>query len=828
MLANNNRAIITRMAKSSLAGNKRKTFMLMIAILLASFMLFSILTVGGTYFRMQQVQNLRLQGADYDAYIYGGFTNEQQSVCETNTDIEKIGIEAMAGWAEKTAADDTLHTSFFWADDTMWKEMKRPAMDWVKGRYPTKDDEVMATKEALKDCGMEDLGIGDSFEITYGDKLGSHTKRFTITGMWGGYGDKSIFYISKSFLQQSGFQLSDYGRGFLYLKFKDALVSQKTQDQLTASLDLGQKQRLLFTSETAQSIPLLLGMAGLILITCLSAYLLVYNILYLSVSGNIRYYGLLQTVGMTGRQINRLIKKQMLFTGAVGMAAGFLLGAAASFFLIPTIVRTLGIRQTDIEIAFHPLILLASILLVGATVLIGRRKPARIAAGISPVEALGYRGLDGKVRARRTGKGRIVWRMAKDQLRKDKKKTFVVVLSLAATLSVFLCLTVLIQSHGPRTIVSNYMNTDLLIQNDTMWKEDPGQWQQIMDDDFLSQLPSAGISQTHPMLNAAVAVPWEPEFSDLWMKKTYDMWMEQSYEDVKEDYKEHPETYYSYLTGIDRAEFAYLNGTLDEPVDEKAFLEGRAAILYRNDLEFDRKELDGKQVSCFLLGQEENTYSFDISGMTDDTYYAMPGLAPTIIVSDAFFKTIVKEPLISKLAVQYQKEYDENTEAQIKRAMTTSPNRKAFSYDSKLEAMKQVEKAQNNMMGIGVGITVLLALIGIMNYINTVCGNIQNRQVELAVMESVGMTDRQTRKMLVREGLLYAGLSLLLTGTAGLGITYFIYQSMNYMGIPFMIPAVPVLLMVLVVGAICIAVPLTAYRLLAGKRSVVERIRGNE
>ena len=135
---------------------------------------------------------------------------------------------------------------------------------------------------------------------------------------------------------------------------------------------------------------------------------------------------------------------------------------------------------------------------------------------------------------------------------------------------------------------------------------------------------------------------------------------------------------------------------------------------------------------------------------------------------------------------------DRNTEAQIKRAMTTSPNRKAFSYDSKLEAMKQVEKAQNNMMGIGVGITVLLALIGIMNYINTVCGNIQNRQVELAVMESVGMTDRQTRKMLVREGLLYAGLSLLLTGTAGLGITYFIYQSMNYMGIPFMIPAVPV------------------------------------
>ncbi|MDE8732242.1 FtsX-like permease family protein [Eubacteriales bacterium DFI.9.88] len=828
MLANNNRGIITRMAKSSLAGNKRKNGMLIIAISLASFMLFSILTVGGTYFRMQQIQEIRMQGADFDAYIYGGFTDEQKSVCEANTDIEKIGVEAMAAWAEKTAADDTLHTAFLWADDTMWKEMKRPAMEWVKGRYPTKDNEVMATKEALKDCGLQNLGIGDSFEITYGDKLGSHTKRFTITGMWGGYGDKRIFYVSKSFFQKSGFQLSDYGRGFLYLKFQSSLVSQKTQDQLKSSLDLGQKQRLIFTAETAWSIQLLLGMAGLILITCLSAYLLVYNILSLSVSGNIRYYGLLRTVGMTGRQINGLIRKQMLFTGAIGMAGGFLLGAAASFFLIPAVVKTLGIRQTDIQIVFHPLILLAAVLLVGATVFIGSRKPARIAAEITPMEALGYRGLSGKTKARRTGKGQIVWRMAKDQLFKDKKKTFVVVLSLAAALSVFLCLATLIASHGPRTIVSNYMDADLLIKNDTIWKEDQGQWKQLMDDDFLSQLPAGEISQTHKMLNAAIAVPWEPDFSDGWMKQTYDMWMEESYENVREDYKLHPETYYSYLTGIDQVEFEYLNSTLDEPVDEKAFLEGKTCILFRNDLDFNQKELREKQVSCFLLDQREKSCSFDIAGLTDDTYYAMPGLGPTIIISDGYFKRIVDKPLISKLTIQYQQEYDENTEEQIKKAMNTSPKRKDFSYDSKLEEMKQVEKAQNNMMGIGMGITVLLALIGIMNYINTVCGSIQNRQVELAVMESVGMTDRQTKKMLVREGVLYAVLSLMLTGTAGLGITYLIYQSMNYIGIAFSIPVIPVLIMIVVIGAICIAVPLIAYRHLSGNHSVVERIRGNE
>ncbi|MDE8735388.1 ABC transporter permease, partial [Eubacteriales bacterium DFI.9.88] len=100
-------------------------------------------------------------------------------------------------------------------------------------------------------------------------------------------------------------------------------------------------------------------------------------------------------------------------------------------------------------------------------------------------------------------------------------------------------------------------------------------------DDFLSQLPAGEISQTHKMLNAAIAVPWEPDYSDGWMKQTYDMWMEESYENVREDYKLHPESYYSYLTGIDQVEFEYLNSTLDEPVDEKAFLEGKTCILFR-------------------------------------------------------------------------------------------------------------------------------------------------------------------------------------------------------------------------------------------------------
>ena len=71
-----------------------------------------------------------------------------------------------------------------------------------------------------------------------------------------------------------------------------------------------------------------------------------------------------------------------------------------------------------------------------------------MAEAISPIEALGYRPSGGRKSSRKTAKGKLLWRMALEQLKKDKKKSVVITLSLAAGLSVFLCLITLIQSQG--------------------------------------------------------------------------------------------------------------------------------------------------------------------------------------------------------------------------------------------------------------------------------------------------------------------------------------------------------------------------------------------
>ena len=70
MLKNPNNAVVKRMAHHSLKTGKRRTVTLFLAIFLSAFMIFTIFTVGVTYFKLQKIQNIRLSGAEFDAIMY--------------------------------------------------------------------------------------------------------------------------------------------------------------------------------------------------------------------------------------------------------------------------------------------------------------------------------------------------------------------------------------------------------------------------------------------------------------------------------------------------------------------------------------------------------------------------------------------------------------------------------------------------------------------------------------------------------------------------------------------------------------------------------------
>ena len=324
-----------------------------------------------------------------------------------------------------------------------------------------------------------------------------------------------------------------------------------------------------------------------------------------------------------------------------------------------------------------------------------------------------------------------------------------------------------------------------------------------------------------------ITVPWEADFAETWMREMYATWMEYPYEEAIDEYKLHPEKFYSYIVGIDEKMLEELNENLEKPVDKKAFTDGEICVIYRNDMELSEKEIEGKQITFHLKDQEaQESHTLPIAALTDDRYYSpLNGLAATVIVSSGYLHRLESKPYRQKLEITFDEEYDKATESRVLEAVEESPYYSDIDISSKIDSMENIKESQGRMMEFGVGIVIILALIGIMNYVNTVSSNIQNRLGELAVLESIGMTKNQMKKMLVREGLLFAGISLVLSSTLGVGATYVIYQSVNYLGVGFYFPFLPVLGVYLLVIVVCIAIPLILYHYIVRGKSSIERLR---
>ena len=838
MLKNNNQPVIKRIAKTNLKSNFRRSITMILAVLLSSFLLFSVFTVGLTYLKMNKLQNIRLNGADFDAVLYG-VTEEQQTILDNDENVKQFGILTVAGAVRETETDKTPGVGLLYADAVLWDDMMSPTRTFLQGKYPTNENEIMVTEEALKKCGFENKKTGDEITFVYEIKEKRQEKTFQISGIWGGFGIVDNFFVSKAFCEQEG--IEELYNSRCDISFEKRWMSEEEQQAFIDKMELGKSQRLFYVYEFGNAAEIFWGIAGIVVVTCLSAYLLIYNIMYLSVAGNIRYYGLLQTIGMTGKQIRSLIKKQMIWIGGIGISLGLFLGFFVSFSLIPVAIESLGMKQEQtgqVQVVFHPAVFLLTILLTGFSVWYAARKPIRLAESSSPIEALGYRPVSGIRKGHTTKKGNLIRRMAVEQLTRNKKKTVVTMLSLSASLSVFVCLMILLHTQSAREYVYNFRGLDMVVANDTIQnvvveQDEEGKKQlqgvkQILNQEILDKIKKTdGVSAVFPVSCVSTVIPWEPEVSDVWMREFYETWMDIPYENDLEEYKNHPENFASALIGITEEDFRALNQELKAPVDETSFLNGETCILYRNGLfDLDEKKMIGKNILCGEYENPENTRSFEIVALTDiNDYTALLGYPPTMIVIDKAVSSFAKEPIIFKVGIQYEKEFDERAEAAVENILRKSPNASDFSWESKIRQAEIVEKAQGHMAEIGFGIVAILAVIGIMNYINTSVGNIQSRRKEISIMESVGMSEHQVRKMLVWEGIFYTGGVMLLTLTAGLGITYAIYQSVNYMGAAFWFPMVPFFIACILLLTVCIAVPLLAYKQMEKSGSLVERIR---
>lgn len=824
MLKNNNNAIIKTLAKKSLRNNRKKYGILFFTIILSSFLIFSIFTIGITYLDLSRLQNIRFNGADYDSVVINGFDSKQKEYLDNNENVQSVGIQTYSGYIKSSNFDDTVDVGLLWCDDVFWQKQSAPARTMLKGHYPQKENELMVTREGLKKCGNEILDVGDSLTLTYEVNTGIYEKEFVISGIWDGFGDKSIFYVSKDFYNNSGYSL--YYDGILHIKYQQNYFTNKVIQEVETGLDLNDRQVFQTTSLAENSFKILLGTLGLGLIVGLSAYLLIYNILYLSIYEKVRYYGLLQTLGMTKKQLIRLMKYQIALLALLAIIIGILSGIGVSIIILPKIMETLGIVKGNIEINFYSLVMIISILFSVLSIGFGMKKPLKLLGTISPIEAVKYQdNLNINNKSHQIKKKNFFWHMAIYQLKNNKKRTVIILFSLATSLSVFYCLTTIINSQAKRTVLPNYLDSDFVIYNQSETTEDINSIKPIIDNNLVKQIKKIdGVKEVHVLSSLPIVIPYEANgFSEQWFKGYVTSQPYLSYPDLVSQYQANPAMYYGMLKGIDEVEFDHLNQLLATPVDKEDFNKGKFCIIQYSQFEIPESCLDSK---VSFLAPDGTTKQIPIKAVSYESYYGgSRNIGANIIVSQNYLEQISADYYIKSLTIKYDESYDETVEKQILACIEDKQDTNDIAYESKLEAMKEIQASQEEMMVIGIVISLLLLLVGSLNYANTMASCIQSRQLSYSIMESIGMTRKQIRNLLIKEGILYGIGSIVITATVGTIITYIAFQMLNYMGAPFTIPVLPLIIAIVIIMIICIIVPLYWYHKLSGNLSIIERLR---
>ena len=138
-----------------------------------------------------------------------------------------------------------------------------------------------------------------------------------------------------------------------------------------------------------ESIIYILLMSGVFVLV--AGFLIINNVMSASLSRDTRLYGLLKAVGMSQKQITKMILKQIRSLCIVTIPLGFIVSIFTTKLFVPIFFRMYTQFSLEEEaIIFHPVVFIATAVFIYGTILVGAYKPVKMAAQLSPIEAVKF------------------------------------------------------------------------------------------------------------------------------------------------------------------------------------------------------------------------------------------------------------------------------------------------------------------------------------------------------------------------------------------------------------------------------------------------------
>ena len=390
-----NKKCIDNLCKKSMFANVRRNVILVLAIVLSTMMLTTLFTVSGSIIKSIEQSTLLQVGTSSHA----GFkfmTEEEYELLKSDKVIKDLSYNILIG----IPVNDELYEDYteirYTTDDSARTSFSLPST----GRLPESINEVATCTTVLDDFGLPHE-LGETLHLIIADGETVSEYDLVLCGYW----EKpsatlaNQIYVSKQFQETYAPAWKDDADKEAHLNQGSFAGAINPDFNFPVSLDLeGQmeklEERLGFGPEVngginwayayAKADPTSMILVSFILVLIMgSGYLIIYNIFYIAVSSDIRYYGLLKTVGTTDKQLKRLIVRQAVILAVIGIPVGMIAGYLVSVVILPLITRSM----LDIACDIHPgfMIFALSALFSWITIRISCIKPCKVVKKISPV-----------------------------------------------------------------------------------------------------------------------------------------------------------------------------------------------------------------------------------------------------------------------------------------------------------------------------------------------------------------------------------------------------------------------------------------------------------
>lgn len=721
---NDTSAVIKKLAKRNLKADKSRNILIIITIALAA----CLVMATTLYFFASQRASLNDAAGRYQAVI--DEVDDDTLAKLVNDDRLQVGVSHLLGLVSYGDYKLTVRSM----DETLMKLAKYPDLE---GTLPESANEIAVTKAFLDRAGLSKF-VGDTVSLNLGDG----EKEYILCGILPVENANYSVFVSRSYIENK-VGAPAYS-AYVRLNKSDGWNKSALQAELSALCgELGiQPEQIQFSTyyfslieqRSSQYVAII---ALISLIVALVCTLVIYSLFYVSIARKTNEYGKLRTIGITGRQMKRIVFREGISLSLTGIPIGISVGTMAGYILVPKGFNTLMVL----------VIAAITALFVYLCVMIAVIKPARTAARVTPIEAVRYAAGNNDVAFKHTKalhRSLSAKNLAFLNFARNKKKTALTVLSLGVCGILLMASSAYFNSIDPLEMARRsfpYGEIRLELGDYGPQAHNSEQYVELqtsnpLTEDFIGSIREIdGVEsvKTYQGTVLDVRMPTgdrEPIVSESYTPDSRKM-LEQYLVDGTADYQE----------------LLSNNGIIIEngPQWEETF---GWNVSVGDDLEIEAG------------GQ---TWKLKVMGIVDANI-PYGGYDTLFIPLELLLEMVPVENLNYQFIVDTDDSKWETVKDEIQKIIPATSHLYVSTLDEWVGAYR--DKLLNYRIPVYVFV-MFIGVFGIINLLNTLITNILTRKRELGVLQAVGLSRKQLSEMLLTEGLFYTFGVLLLSVSFG-------------------------------------------------------------